>query len=111
MANYKQGDITGTAWTRCSRIDISNPYGQAPLAYLYDEEALQLGERVITAPVGNLLLGVDMAASFDVYDPATAQATGDTVTYAQLYGLLYSVYRTVAAQRDALQVAVPEQGA
>ena len=101
MSNYNEQTVTGTEWTRCKRIVISNPLaGQQEIRY--DEETVlttRAGQTLKTAQ-GYLTVPFDSDAVIDLYDPETGEATGQTITQGESYALIYSAYMTAAKARD-----------
>ena len=115
MSNYNEQSVTGTEWTRCKRIVISNPLAEQP-EIRYDEEtvlATSAGQTLKNAQ-GYLTVPLDPSAVIDLYDPATGQPTGQTVTQGEVYALVYSAYLTAATARDVANTPPaepePEQG-
>lgn len=114
MANYKEQDITGVSWRRCGSISIINPHsskGITPSVNFYEEDIIDIGNgKFVTTSINNnggpfmsIVVEVNPTATFDIYDPTTGQKVeGQTMTHAELYGILYSAYRTEAEKRDAL---------
>ena len=117
MANYKEADINGKSWIRCTNISIENPHASTGLkSYVCfrEEVAIDLGNGtysitpyvrpVLEAPVPRRVLWAEVnpTATIDIYDPVTGEKTNQTMTHAQLYGILYSAYRTEAEKHDLL---------
>lgn len=108
MANYKESTVTGTSWQRTGQIVISNPVGGIPTVYYNEEVAVNLGDRVITSPCGNLSVTCDdMNKTINLLDPETGLETGQTMTIGQLYQAIYSHYIAEAQARDAAAVTPP----
>lgn len=110
MANYKEQNVNGISWRRCSLIQISNPHSsksQQPSASFIEEDIVDTGngKYIIsqTFSVPPINVPINPMATFDIYDPTTGQKVeGQSMTHAQLYGILYSAYRTEAEKRDVL---------
>ena len=111
--NYKETSISGTSWTRCRAVTIVNPLAgtgernpmtnelRGPTAHFQEEV-------VVSLPTGNqIIAGPSCAKSFSadtvitLLDPATGVATGGSMTHAELYRALFSLYMATAAERDA----------
>lgn len=104
MANYKQTEVAGTAWQRACRLVLDNPTKGAGSVLIVEETAVDLGNGSIMAqPTGNLGTEFKPGALIDIYNPLTGEKTGATITHDEYYALSYSVYMTLAAERDALQ--------
>lgn len=101
MANYKASDITGTAWQRAVRMVLENPIKGAGSVLVVEETAIDLGEQTITQLSGNLHTTFEQGKTFDLYNPLTGEKTGATMTHDEYYAISYSVYMTLAAERDA----------
>ncbi|ALO46566.1 hypothetical protein [Pseudohongiella spirulinae] len=110
MSNYNEQSVTGTEWTRCKRIVISNPLAAQP-EIRYDEETVlttSAGQTLKSAQ-GYLTVPFDPSAVIDLYDPATGQPTGQTVTQGEIYALVYSAYLTAANARDVANTPPAEE--
>lgn len=102
MANYKEASLTGAEWTRCCEIHMANPYNATPVITFKEQRISELSNgQVFTARGDNLVAEFDPATAVDVLDPTTGISTGTTVTYADIYALLYSAYIAQAQARDA----------
>ncbi len=121
--NYQETSINGTSWTRCSHISISNPLNgfdeliqtTFPPGYTRDltpkisfgeEKVVLVQENVVIktpVPSSGLLKSFDPSATITVLDPSTGEPTGQTITHADLYVYLYSLYLQTAQERDAAQ--------
>lgn len=102
MADYKETAVTGSSWQRCHQVVIDNRHGNAP-SIRFDEErvtALSDGDSVHRA-LGALTVPHDPAAVVELRDPATGEPTGETVTHAEVYTIIYSIYLGTALARDA----------
>lgn len=101
MADYKESTVSGTSWQRTNQIVIVNPSGGIPTVIYNEETAINLGDRTITTPAGNLSVPCpDMTEEIPLLDPATGLATGQVMTMGQLYQAIYSHYITKATERD-----------
>jgi len=103
MSNYNQNVVSGTEtkWQRCCRIEIQNSFAQAPIANFFEEILTTLPDgTTMKSPTGGLqMVASDLTQSFSLIDPSSGGVVG-TMTYAQLYGAIYSLYLTLAAARD-----------
>jgi hypothetical protein len=99
--NYKQESITGTSYLRAKSVKIDSPVNQTPTVYFVEEQVTTLASgEVLTKEVDQLLVSYDPLAAITVLDPATGLPTGSTLTHAQIYQYLYSVYMAAATKRD-----------
>jgi len=101
MADYKESTVSGTSWQRTNQIVIINPSGGTPTVIYNEETAINLGDRTITTPCGNLSVPCpDMAEEIPLLDPTTGNSTGQVMTMGQLYQAIYSHYINKATERD-----------
>lgn len=105
MPNYQESQVEGTKWRRCERIEISNPSApEPPRISFFERDVLSIDGSVVgvssNAPSFALSVQYDPDAVIDLYDPATLEPTGQTVTHADLYVMLFSAYMTTAVARD-----------
>lgn len=106
--NYNETTVTGQVWRRCCQIVVENPRTGHPLVRFEEERVLTLnGGAELRTPEGGLSVPFDPAKTITMRDPATGQATGQTVTYAEAYALLYSAYLSAANERDAAAMTEP----
>lgn len=103
MANYQESTATATSWIRCRSVSIENPIGGTPSASFVEHKVVQLGGHTVEQFVGILPSTFNPTASIPLRDPETGGLTGDSVTQAHLYQILYSLYMQAALDRDAGQ--------
>ena len=100
--NYNETTVTGQSWQRCCQVVIENPRTGAPVVRFEEERVLALaGGTEMRTPAAGLSVPFDPAMAIVMRDPATGEPTGQTVTYADAYALLYSAYLSAATERDA----------
>ena len=112
--NYKKTTATGTSWVRCRAITITNPLAGAedadpftrlpigPTAHFTEEKVLSLDGANVQLPAGSCSKVFNPADTITLLDPTTGEPTGEAVTHAALYGILFSLYMQTAIERDAL---------
>jgi hypothetical protein len=73
--NYKESSVAGTRWTRAFRIQIDNMFQVTPQILFVEEEAVQIGDQVITTICGNLSAAYDPANPLDlaIYEALNAK--------------------------------------
>jgi len=110
MADYKAAEVAGSTWQRTNQIVITNPHGGVPSVIYNEEKIVSLGGTdIITTPCGNFSVQCnDMAEVITLLNPATGEATEETMTIGKLYQAIYSHYITKALARDAA-AAAPEE--
>lgn len=102
MANYNETEVAGSNWQRCHQVVIDNRLGITP-SIRFDEErvtALANGEAV-RQPMGSLAVPSEPGGTVEMRDPETGEPTGETITHAEIYAILYSAYLGTALARDA----------
>lgn len=107
MADYKEQIITGqySEYQRANKVIITNELNQIPIIDFLEEviATLPSGQRlVIKRDKCDDMMG-DPSEQFDMLNPLDDSVIG-TGTYQQAYVLLYSIYRYVAAKRDASKI-------
>lgn len=104
VADYRAKLINGISWRRAFQVTLRNPLG-GPATVAFDEEAATQFAGVTTAaPVDLLHTVVDLSQSIPLYDPTTGLPTGGTMPQLAVYVALYSLYRQLAAVRDAAEI-------
>lgn len=104
MSNlYRPGQITGQSYMRTNRIEIINKASHLPPKVVFHEERVIEGETGVMTrfPEGQCVLEHDPALAIPLLDPATGEATGETLSMNELYAMVYSVYMHAATARDA----------
>lgn len=100
--NYQESTVTGTSWKRCNRIVIGNDYNQTPVIDFQEEVITALSEdKQFREGAGGLHTQFDPAAVIALRDPETGELTGGTMTQAEIYVALWSLYMGLALERDA----------
>jgi hypothetical protein len=101
MPDYRESSVAGTQYQRGRGLYFENPLGAAPSLLVREERVINLTDRQIVEPAGEILKRVeDMSVWFEVLDPTTNIPTGETMTYQDLYVALYSLYWHLATERD-----------
>jgi len=100
MANYNEIDVTGTEYQRCFSAVINNVLGQTPEIIFKEEKVLNLNSGKMLMGCGYCSLSYSADATFPILDLTTDNPTGQTMTHAQLYQALYSLYVQTANARD-----------
>jgi hypothetical protein len=90
-ANYSESAVSGTSWKRACRVFIENPLGGTPSLMIVEEDAINLGGKIINQVVANLSVPFDASEA-------------DHLT---VYNALNSIYIKAREARDAV-IVVPE---
>lgn len=109
MANYQESTGDGATWKRCRAIEILNPLN-GPKSVIYREEiAARVGEITMPTGITDIMQEsvIDLNKTISVRNPETGELTGDTITYGEVYAILYSAYMQLAIIRDTPPVLPP----
>lgn len=108
--NYKETTLSGTSWMRCRCVTITNPLAGSefdhnnnplgPVAYFQEQKVISMDGTQSMIDAGSCLKAFDPVAAIPMRDPTTGDLTGSTVTHADLYAILFSLYMQTALERD-----------
>ena len=102
MTEYAEQRTTGVEWTRCFQVVVDNRFGVAPRATFFEQRVLQPDSGPVrVSAVGQIEMPYDPAVVIALRDSATGEETGETITGADLYQMIYSAYLHAALARDA----------
>lgn len=106
MPLYREKPLDGSrVWTRCWQVVIDNPKDEPPRVTFQEERVFDVSaadEQVMRVPVQGCHADVDLEhGAFPLLDPETGEPTGASMSHAQLYVALYSLYFATALARDA----------
>lgn len=114
--NYKETNLVGISWTRCKSITITNPLANdptprpavqqppKPIALFNEETVTQLSNNSISKQdLGYCSTEFNPTSTIPLIDLDTGLPTGEIITHAKLYTILYSLYMQAALDRDNLQ--------
>ena len=101
MPDYKESILSGTEWQRCNVVVVTNPLSGTPKISFEEERVVSVGGRVIKEGIGGCQKAFTPAAAFPLLDPSTNLPVGASMTHADLYVALYSLYMQTALERDA----------
>lgn len=107
MANYKETSGSATTWTRANRVMILNPFeaDAAKQISFFEETVAKMGDTIIKSDSGYTSTYYVPDKQVELLDPQSGQPTGKTITQAEIYQAIYSMYITAAKARD-LAIAV-----
>lgn len=104
MANYRQQSIDGTVsdYQRSNKVIVTNELDDIPEITFMEQIITSLpdGRKIKTGIDKCTDKMVDPMEAFDLLNPTDDTVIG-TAHYQDAYVLLYSLYRYVAAKRDA----------
>jgi hypothetical protein len=84
--------LAGESYRRCNQVIIDNPYDGAPSITFAQETIFGAGGAVMHMPMSGIRVDFDPAAEIAVVDPTTGEPTGQTITHAALYAMIYSAF-------------------
>jgi len=101
MAEYQQTDVAGSQYQRGRSLYFENPLGAAPSLLVREERVINLANRQILEPAGEIRKTVDdLSVVFPLRNPESGEETGEQLTFQDVYVALYSVYWHLANERD-----------
>jgi len=110
MPDYKESTVAGTSYQRCHTVRLNNPYQEQPFIEFLEEKVINLDGQVLRQGVAGLCeKHFNPTDSFHLLDPTTNLPTGTSMTHAEFYAVLYSLYMQTALERDAAN-SLPNQG-
>lgn len=107
MPNYLESDIIGTEYRRARFLQISNERNCTPNILIFEERVIQFDNETIGQDIDRLHCQFSPETEFPIIDPMTGEPTENTATHQEVYVLLNSLYRHLAAERDANAIATP----
>lgn len=110
-AKYKETTVNGNSYIRPKLLHFTNEVELPPSAVIVEEQLTTLSDgTVLKKDLGNLPVTYDPSATFPLLNPTTGEPTTTTLTHADFYSIMYSLYVHVATLRDeALAAPVVEE--
>lgn len=103
MPDYKETTHVITEWQRCFRAVVEHQRHEVPrIDFL--EEVVTINGSEERRQVPGCSVTYSPADILPMRNPEDDEFTGETMTQAEVYAVLYSVYRWAADQRDAANV-------
>lgn len=101
MSTYAETTVTGQVWQRCSQIVIDNPRHATPTVRFEEERVVSLdtGDE-LRKPAAGITQDFDPALVVPLRNPVTGELTGASISYSDVYAILYSAYIAAATARD-----------
>lgn len=104
MANYNELDVNSTSYQRAKSIHVTNEYGKDPYVSFSEELVVELpGNEAAHKELGVVGEGFTATNKDEVVtlvDPVTGNPSAETITYAEIYNALRSLYLHLANKRD-----------
>jgi hypothetical protein len=107
MADYAETQTTARSWTRGCRVILDNPYLGKPSMYFQEERVTEGPGGRTSLPAGGVSAAFDPAAMVELIDPETLLPMGAEVPQQMVYLIIFSMYMSLARERDALAAADP----
>lgn len=98
--NYKEQTEQGQVWTRCYRVEVSNPYNGASSVNMFEETIINIAGETITKPGRLLTKAFNPTEVIELVNPMTGEPLGATITHQDLYVMFYSLWLKTAKDRD-----------
>lgn len=100
MPNYNESTVSGTSWQRCHTVTVRNPLGGTPKIEFAEERVIALEGEDMRTWVAGCEKNFSPSETFPLLDTQTNQPTGQTMSHADLYQALHSLYMQTARERD-----------
>ena len=101
-----QAPLAGESYRRCNQVVIDNPLGGAPTVTFGQETIIGTGGgHTAHIPLSPLPMAFSAGGVVPIVNPATGEATGASVSHAEIYALIYSAYLAAANSAPADEVA------
>jgi hypothetical protein len=104
MTNYTKTTVLGVSYIRARQLTVYNPLNAPPRLSILEEEVVTTATGdIFQRDVSSLDIDYDPAAAeiVPILDPTTGLPSGQQLTHAEIYAILYSVYFQAAIARDA----------
>lgn len=100
--DYRQAAVTGKRWRRSLHGEFSNPFeGGAWIRFDWEDRVLLDDGTTVATPAPSTLRHFDTpSAKLDILNPETGEPTGQVITHAALYAILWSLARESASLQD-----------
>lgn len=106
MPDYKETTVAGSSFSRCRLVEIRNPYQQNASVTFTEERITNLEGRVLRdQPDAPITAEYRPDTVMQMYDPATLEPLGSTITMSDVYAILFSAYLHYAKRRDATELS------
>lgn len=105
-ANFQEVIVTGPKWRRCNRMVIDDPFKGTPVVTIVTENVAALDDGSIVrqdAPQVSVIF--EPTATVDLVDPETLAPLGKSMTHAEIYTALFSLFVQEVTAQEANQSA------
>jgi hypothetical protein len=97
MPTYEQTPVSGVEYPRAYAIEINNRYGVTPSVTFHLEALTLLGDRTLSRGLPSVTCEFDPEAIIPILGTDDGTPTGDSVTHADLYQILFSLCEQLRA--------------
>lgn len=111
MPNYQESAVAGTEYRRARFLQISNERNNVPNILIFEERVIQFDNESIGQDIDRLSAQFEAQATFPQINVETGEPTENSYTHQDIYVMLHSLYRDLAAKRDAAQIPVQPEPA
>lgn len=98
--NYKEQTEQGQVWTRCYRVEVSNPYNGMSSVNMFEETIINIAGETITKPGRLLTKTFNQNEVIELVNPMTGEPLGATITHQDLYVMFFSMWLKTTKERD-----------
>jgi len=98
---YSESTVSGNAYIRARKVIIDYALDQIPVATFIRERVMTLGGETIKTSVVNVSSTYNPTAEIALRDPDTGELTNETMTHAQMFKALYSLFYQLSMEADA----------
>lgn len=103
--NYKETNEQGQVWTRCYRVEVSNPYNGIQSVNMMEETIISIAGETITKPGRLLTKEFSAGETVELVNPNNGEPLGISITHQDLYVMMYSLWLKTAKERDAVDAS------
>jgi len=91
-SEYKATTVEGQKYNRAHTIIFFNPLDGMPSGEFQREDVIVIDGKKIKVPDKKVPIVFNPAKPIDIINPETGELTGSTVTMAELFAILYSLF-------------------
>lgn len=107
MPDYKEVNVEARKWQRCKTITIENPYQGQAAVHMAEEEMADIGGNLVARGVPGMSFPFNPQEIIQLRNPSTGEPSGATVSMAEVYAILWSLYIGKAIERDTPPPVAP----
>ena len=100
-SEYQETIVNGSAYIRARKVLIEYQLDQIPVVTFVRERVMTIGSEVLHTPVVNVSGTYNPTSEIALRDPDTGELTNETMTHAQMFQALYSLFYQLSTEADA----------